>query len=238
MVDERSATAQADLSIFGVAGPSARLLPPGTDRDRIYRQILRGRSSLFRIPKSGRRRRTVFIAVLSLIVIADAAAVWVLYYPALPSGCPKYTPVDVPLVAHAGGGLPDRTYTNSLDAAKMARSHGFRWIEIDFIETPQGLRLGHAARKISATSVDDLLGWLATEPDVRIVTDFKTDNVRGLALLKAKAGRLQRQFIPQIYSPDEYSQVVGMGYPTPIFSVYRMGWFGWKVRSTSCRCGR
>lgn len=172
--------------------------------------------------------RRVYLLGGVLACLATTVALAVFRMPAPPQGCASYTPADQPLVAHAGGGLPDRIYANTLPAMKLARAHGFRWIELDFIQTPDGLRLGHEANDLSATTVSDLLEWLRTEPDVRIVTDFKTSNVEGLALLKAQAGPLQNRFIPQIYSPTEYRPVVGMGYAAPIFTAYRSWWLGWQ----------
>ena len=34
--------------------------------------------------------------------------------------CDRYQPVDQPLIAHAGGGLPNAIYTNRLEAMELA----------------------------------------------------------------------------------------------------------------------
>jgi len=40
--------------------------------------------------------------------------------------------------------------------------------------------------------------------------------------LKAAAGDHLERFIPQIYSLDEYTPVIAMGFQAPIFTVYRI----------------
>ena len=42
------------------------------------------------------------------------------------------------LIAHAGGGIDGRTYTNSKKALMNALDNGFRYIELDLFETPDG----------------------------------------------------------------------------------------------------
>lgn len=143
-------------------------------------------------------------------------------------GCSAYVPARGVLVAHAGGGLPDRSYANNRAALDLAASHGFTLFELDFMERGGTLVLGHEDRLLSQTSVADLMAWLDAHPGTFIVTDFKTDNVSGLAKLKQLAGNRLPRFIPQIYTPDEYAPVVAMGYPAPILTIYRIGDTGWQ----------
>lgn len=42
------------------------------------------------------------------------------------------------LIAHAGGGIDGHTYTNSLEALELAIKNGFKYIELDLIETLDG----------------------------------------------------------------------------------------------------
>ncbi|MCW3798339.1 hypothetical protein OMW55_11045 [Sphingomonas sp. BN140010] len=168
----------------------------------------------------------VLLPLLSLVLAAMCLDRW--GYPTPPERCANYRPAPGPLIAHAGGGLPDRIYSNELAAMKLARAHGFRWIELDFVEEGGAIRLGHDPWRMSGTTVAQLLAWLQSEPSVRIVTDFKTPNVSGLAALRRAAGPLQDRFIPQIYSPSEYHPVRRLGYGAPILTAYRLGWLGWQ----------
>jgi len=147
--------------------------------------------------------------------------------------CERYQPVDQPLIAHAGGGLPAATYTNSLEAIEAAAAHGFHLIELDFRRTPEGLAFGHDPKRLSSLTLDELLDFLRRHPGISIVTDFKTDNLVGLDRLAELAGPMRTRFIPQIYRFEEYQPTMAMGYPRPILSVYRSPNFGWPFRANS-----
>ncbi|MCB2078810.1 MAG: hypothetical protein KDE55_14070 [Novosphingobium sp.] len=150
-----------------------------------------------------------------------------------PDGCPVYIPADVPLIAHAGGGLPDKTYANNRAALDLAAKHGFTMIEIDFMDIDGRLAIGHDGMPESSLTIDALLQWLDAHPGVSVVTDFKTDNLEGLAMLKRLAGERITRFIPQIYHPDQFEPVTALGYPAPIFTAYRWGddsWIDWANR--------
>jgi hypothetical protein len=141
--------------------------------------------------------------------------------------CDRYQPVDQPLIAHAGGGLPDAIYTNRLEAMEMAARHGFRLIEIDFWRTKKGLALGHDPDALSPTTFAQLLDFLRRNPEISIVTDFKTANVHGLRRIAELAGPMRTRFVPQIYDVAEYQPVRAMGFPEPIFTAYRILNIGW-----------
>lgn len=143
-------------------------------------------------------------------------------------GCDAFIPSAMPLIAHAGGGLPDATYTNSREALDLSARHGFSLIEIDFIMEEGVLRIGHDSRRMSELTIAQLNSWLDAHPGVLIVTDVKTDNVEGLAALKGAVGPRINRFVPQIYAPSEYQPVVAMGYPAPILTIYRIGDSGWQ----------
>jgi hypothetical protein len=135
--------------------------------------------------------------------------------------CDRYQPTNQPLIAHAGGGLPTAIYTNRLEAMELAAKHGFRLIELDFWRTDKGIALGHDPAKLSPTTFDQLLDFLRRNPDISIVTDFKTDNVYGLRRIAELAGPMRNRFIPQLYDLKEYRPVREMGFPLPILTAYR-----------------
>ena len=136
--------------------------------------------------------------------------------------CDAYIPSSETLIAHAGGGLPSGTYTNSREAMDLAVRHGFKLIEIDFLERDGQLLIGHDERRISSLTVAELVAWLGTHPDVMIVTDIKTDNLSGLTLLKQAAGARIDRFLPQIYHPSQFEPTMALGYPPPILTIYRL----------------
>lgn len=170
------------------------------------------------------RRSTKIIAAAAVLVIG-AGQYWNYQHR---DGCRAYTPASGQLVAHAGGGLPDATYANNRAAMDLAARHGFTLIELDFMVRDGRLTLGHDGHPESTLSLDGLLDWLDRHPGVSIVTDFKTDNIGGLAELKKLAGARIDRFIPQIYAPEEFAPVSAMGYPAPILTVYRLPDTGWQ----------
>jgi len=150
--------------------------------------------------------------------------------PAEVERCERYRPVDQPLIAHAGGGLPTAIYTNQLEAMEVAAEHGFRLIEVDFWRTKKGIALGHDPEALSTTTFPQLLDFLRRNPEISIVTDFKTDNVYGLRRIAELAGPMRTRFVPQIYDMDEFQPVRAMGFPPPIFTAYRILNIGWVFR--------
>lgn len=139
-----------------------------------------------------------------------------------PKGCQSYIGVDSPLIAHAGGGLPDANLTNSREAIDLAYRNGIRLFEIDFEDRSEGFVIGHDGFEASELTLPELIDWLGRHEDAMIVTDVKSDNISGLEKIRDAAGAAQSRFIPQIYSLDEYDAVVGLGFEKPIFTAYRL----------------
>ncbi|MDD5747424.1 MAG: glycerophosphodiester phosphodiesterase family protein, partial [Candidatus Omnitrophica bacterium] len=152
------------------------------------------------------------------------------------------------LIAHAGGQIQSRVYTNSRQALTRSYQNGFRFIEIDLDWTSdQELVLIHdwdktlqkyCNRKPGACSLaefrgltleygltqltlDDLAQWMRKFPDVYIVTDIKRDNLRALEKIRAAYPELTARYIPQIYRFEEYSPVRSLGYENIILTLYR-----------------
>lgn len=176
-------------------------------------------------------RRVGLYAVLALCV--GTFAYFVTGAPPEIERCERFTPVNQPLIAHAGGGLPNAAYTNGLEALELAASHGFHLIELDFRSTPEGVAFGHDPKRLSPLTFDQLMAFLRRNPRVSIVTDFKSDNVAGLRRLAELAGAERNRFVPQIYRFEELQPVTDMGYPRPILSVYRDPDFGWPIRANN-----
>ena len=149
------------------------------------------------------------------------------------------------LMAHAGGAVQGMDYTNSLDALEANFAAGHRLFELDFEWTADGkLVCIHDWREIHDRLFPDadrrptsasfasrrmreglrpmtlgrLKQWLESHPDARIITDIKSRNLQGLAVL---AGSLDKQrIIPQIYDFPEYEEVRRLGYDHVILTLY------------------
>jgi hypothetical protein len=181
------------------------------------------------------RTRRLIVIALSGLALIGAGQVWRYQHR---DGCRAYVPASGPLVAHAGGGLPEQTYANNLEALDLAASHGFTMVELDFLVEKGRLVIGHDADHRSSLSPAGLMRWLDAHPRVSVVTDFKSDNLSGLALLRLLAGERAGRFIPQIYAPGEFAPVVAMGYPTPILTAYRLPDRGWQQAANALLCVR
>jgi glycerophosphoryl diester phosphodiesterase len=186
------------------------------------------------------------IAVISLGVLAG--------------GCePKFSPVGADpfqcaessweearidprrFIAHAGGGIDGRTYTNSLDAINQAYDKGFRLIELDLIETRDGqLVAAHdwevwrqaTGSDASAPSRDefrslllfgryrtmdleDLEQWFAARPDAFLVTDKVTEFE---ALIKGF--QHVDKMIVEVFSVADYERARREGIRYPMLSLH------------------
>lgn len=157
------------------------------------------------------------------------------------------------LIAHGGGQAYGYRITNSLDAIDMAYDNGFRYIEMDFeITSDNHIVLIHdwdtmADRLLgekgeltldefkSCEKFQDLVlidsteleAWLTAHPDVRILTDVKTDensgdNLKILSMLKDEFADAGTFFIPQAYSYEEFDKIKKLGYENVILTLYRL----------------
>ncbi|MEE9614686.1 MAG: glycerophosphodiester phosphodiesterase family protein [Thermodesulfobacteriota bacterium] len=153
-----------------------------------------------------------------------------------------------PLIAHAGGGINGKSYTNSLEALELNYAKGHRLFECDFEWTSDGhLVLMHDWNKgfealfgdpkpvpslegflrlkmsggLTQLSLRGLIEWLDGHRDARIVTDVKRKNIEALTSIRDRYPEQLGRFIPQIYSFSEYRIVRGLGYEDIILTLYR-----------------
>ncbi len=172
-------------------------------------------------------------------------------------GCAQQTlPGDPPesftalRIAHAGGGIEGKTYTNSYQALDHNLQIGFVYFELDFVftsdeqlvclhdwnqsfgrafgyQTNQKLSLKKMQELISANTtwtnctLDDLADWMLKNGAAHIVTDVKERNLKALSLIAKKLPDAHRRVIPQIYTPENYSAVKEMGFEQIIWTLYR-----------------
>ncbi len=152
------------------------------------------------------------------------------------------------LIAHAGGAIHGYRLTNSLEAIEFAYANGFRHIELDFECTSDGKyvlihdwdsmakRMLFETRRfaqkeflnsetfldLTLMDLDALLAWLENHPDCFIITDAKCGNSPFLPDLFSQAGSCANQFIPQVYSYEEFTQTKEIGFESIILTLYRM----------------
>ena len=145
---------------------------------------------------------------------------------------------NLPIIAHAGGGYKNLTYTNSIDTLEFNKNN-YDLFELDFFLTGDGkLVCAHDWSEnlesfdkfeIYVNKKDDfkpctyksLLNWLSLNPKKRIVTDFKNDNISGLTFIAENFSNFEKIFIPQIYNPKEYEEVKNIGFENVIWTLYR-----------------
>ncbi len=145
---------------------------------------------------------------------------------------------DLPIIAHAGGGYKKLTYTNSIDSLQLNKKN-YDLFELDFFLTDDGkLVCAHdwsinlktfsqfqiyvnEKKDFKPCTYITLQSWLKSNPDKRIVTDIKNDNLLGLKFISKNFDNFEKTFIPQIYTPNQYQKVKDMGYEDIIWTLYR-----------------
>jgi glycerophosphoryl diester phosphodiesterase len=65
--------------------------------------------------------------------------------------------------------------------------------------------------------------------DAYIITDIKSENIKGLNKIAIKYQGLKERFIPQIYKFEEYDIVKGMGFKNIILTLYAADYSNEKV---------
>ncbi len=157
---------------------------------------------------------------------------------------------DVRRIAHAGGGIAGKTYTNSFEAIEGNLKGGFSYFEIDFSFTKDnqlacihdwdqnfkenfGFEIGDIPTlkefeklvddnlKFHNCTIQSLAGFMEKYPEVYLITDVKDNNLEALNIIKKNIKDYKKRIIPQIYSPSNYSKVKAMGYEQIIWTLYR-----------------
>ncbi|MGB5834767.1 MAG: hypothetical protein WBG92_22665, partial [Thiohalocapsa sp.] len=152
-------------------------------------------------------------------------------------------------IAHAGGGIDGKTYSNSIAALDRNLAAGFRWFELDFQWTADGeLVCGHdwgatmqrnyglsfdgpptraefdrvmKGRSDLPCTIETLRQWLDRHSEARIVTDFKARALDGLRVLSKQIPDYGERLIAQVYQPEEFEQARALGYRDIIWTLYQ-----------------
>lgn len=147
--------------------------------------------------------------------------------------------VDLPRIAHAGGGVEGATYTNSIAALDANHAEGFRFFEVDFLKTSDGQTVcGHdwepfggepltnagfldrrGAEGGRPCTFEELTNWFAANPDSTLVSDAKTDDTEVVSEL---AARLSSQLIVQAYDFRQVCDLRRVGVERIILTLYRL----------------
>jgi glycerophosphoryl diester phosphodiesterase len=152
-------------------------------------------------------------------------------------------------IAHALGGWNGSSYLNCVECFESNYAAGFRYFEMDFLMTSDGAMVGiHDGQEAEfglpnsftleqfkkssikgSTPVDEsnLVNWMLTKTDWFLVTDIKSDNLRGLhrlcEVMKSQNIDCLARIIPQFYSPQEFSILEELPFNRSIFTLYRFG---------------
>jgi len=153
-------------------------------------------------------------------------------------------------VAHAGGGVEKKTYTNSYEALESNYNKGFRYFELDFsftsddqlvclhdwthsftrsfgfeTESRTSLKefeeLVEKKSRFTKCTLDGLALWMEEHPDASIVTDVKEHNLKALHMIHETLPNPQRRIIPQVYQPKNFGKVKEIGFNQVIWTLYR-----------------
>jgi len=167
-----------------------------------------------------------------------------------------FGPVEARLVAHAGGAVAGKIYTNSREALDQHYALGFRVFELDFDWTSDGkLVLVHdwertslqfcvaphvfsdaeyTGRKrcdgLTQMTFDDLYQWLHRHADALVVTDTKGSNERLLSEIHDRWPDIAPQLIVQIYRGSELGGARKIKPRAVWFTVYKTSYPAWALK--------
>lgn len=174
------------------------------------------------------------------------------YYP---EAIPQESYRESTFVAHGGGEIYDLTVTNTFEAINYALEKGALLIEIDFLKTRDGhYVLSHdwsmvykyfnvpygvttldkfmkSSPKYPFTqmALDDLIYMFERNPNFKVITDTKDDNMAFLSYISRRYPNYLDRFIPQIYDMDNYVKVKELGFEDIIYSLYKIYKTDWEV---------
>lgn len=145
-------------------------------------------------------------------------------------------------VAHAGGIWLLKWQRNTQYAVQKSYSQGFRFIELDFMQTSDGVWVcqysweGEAPAYLSFAMKNNkrpypfcdlawLVKWQSAKKNLYLVLDTKQENALDLAgavfdAVSNDSGELQ-YWIPQAYNIDDLMGLRSQGFPNIIYTLYK-----------------
>lgn len=155
------------------------------------------------------------------------------------------------VIAHGGGSYKGYETTNSVEALNQSIKNGFKIIELDMeLSSDHKIIMLHDwdktavhyygrsfPNKLSQSSFsklsvhgelevlnfDKLASVLKKNPEIRIVSDTKGDNLALLRVIRDEYPDMVSRIIPQIYDYDQWSEAKELGYQDIILTLYAMG---------------
>lgn len=152
------------------------------------------------------------------------------------------------MIAHGGGTIEGFDTSSSVDAVMQSIANGFKVIELDMeFSSDNKIIMLHDWDRTVATylgrkfdmelslnqfnnqlicgrfeplTFDKLTKILDNNPQIRIVTDTKDDNIKLLTTIADKYPNYIERMIPQIYDYSEFETVSALGYDDIIFTLY------------------
>ncbi len=153
-------------------------------------------------------------------------------------------------IAHAGGAINNKTYTNSYEALNSNLQKGFLYFELDFLftkdhrliclhdwknifkqtfgfEIDEKITLKEFEQLVEDRSeynnctLSGLAVWLKNNPNAYIITDVKESNISALKIICKTLPSAKRRVIPQIYDPNNFSRIKELGFEQIIWTLYR-----------------
>lgn len=163
--------------------------------------------------------------------------------------CNQPPSLDISAVAHAGGGINSKRYTNSIEALNHNYDLGFELFEIDFSWTSDGQlvclhdwdktasrlfnydenkptslmafkTMAHANKRLTPCTLDSLDRWLATHPKAYVITDIKGRNINRLNLILDHIKNAKHKVIPQFTQPEHFQKIKNMGFENLIWTLF------------------
>lgn len=158
----------------------------------------------------------------------------------------NYKPPRPHRIAHSGGAIDGRVYTNSLEALNSNYAKGYRYFEVDLERTSDdktvllhdwengftnlfgapsltrssdefiNARSSHGYHQLTA---DTLIDWSVAHPEARIVLDMKNNYLATLDSFASDRPAERVRFIPFIYNTEQHRLTQGKGYQNPLWLI-------------------
>ena len=153
------------------------------------------------------------------------------------AGADLRRPDILPVVAHAGGRVPDSPSAGPLERLCYNYEQGHRLFELDFSWTADNeIVVKHDWKSVaSVPTLEEFLqespgrnaslvmiySWMETNPEAFIVTDCKKRNLEFIAKVRMERPELVHRFLVQFYQFKDYDLAQTQGYRNTILTLYR-----------------
>lgn len=164
----------------------------------------------------------------------------------------KYDQQEVVFIAHATGNVQGRPALDSFEGLEASYASGCKYIEADFewtsdhqlvsahdwesffgtplqaIPTLKTFKNHLRSDGFTQMTFAEVDSWLIKHPDMQLITDVKTSNLKALELFRKS--RSFHQIVPQTYSFKEFYQAKKLGFERIILTTYKTYYSTWSLR--------